>query len=121
MSRFAQSEENRFGFSDVATSVDAASAVNSVNTSNSQGYFQTVVTSMLSPLDRVSTNGTNRKCISIAHYGCHNVKTNMGTARTSTSKFDFDHIVPDSGATSHMLCNRMDFEGDYVNCNNFSY
>ena len=41
----------------------------------------------------------------------------MGTSRTSTSKFDFDHIVPDSGATSHMRCNHMDFEGDYVTCN----
>ena len=41
----------------------------------------------------------------------------MGTARTSTFRFDFDHIVPDSGATSHMRRNRMDFEDDYIACN----
>ena len=35
LSRYAQSEEDHFGFSDVSTSVDATLAVNSVNTSNS--------------------------------------------------------------------------------------
>ena len=44
LSCFAQSKENYFGFSDVSTNVDATTAVNSVNTSNLQGYFQTVVT-----------------------------------------------------------------------------
>ena len=67
---------------------------------------------MLSPLDRVSDDGTVRKCISVARYGRHNVRINMGTTRTSTSNFDFDHIVPDSEATSHMRRNRMDFEDD---------
>ena len=45
------------------------------------------------------------------------MRIKLGTARTSASKFDFDHIVPDSGATSHMHCNCMDFEGDYVTYN----
>ena len=42
----------------------------------------------------------------------------MGVARKATNIFDFDHIIPDSGATSHMRRNRMDFEGDYVLCDN---
>ena len=72
---------------------------------------------MLSPLDRVSANGTICKFISIACYSCHNVRINIGMVHTSTSKFDFDHVVPDSGATSHMRRNRMDFDDDYVTCN----
>ena len=73
---------------------------------------------MLSLLDRVSGDGTVCKCISIAQYGHHNMRINLGTARTSILKFDFDQTVPDSGATSHMRRNYMDFEGDYVTCNN---
>ena len=42
----------------------------------------------------------------------------MGVARKATNVFDFDHIIPDSGATLHMRRNRMDFEGDYVLCDN---
>ena len=42
----------------------------------------------------------------------------MGVARKATNVFDFDHIIPDSGATSHMRRNRMDFEADYVLCDN---
>ena len=74
LSRFAQSEEDRFGFSEVSTSVDADTAVNSVNNSNSEGYFQFVVNSMLSPLDRVSADGFVCKCISVACYGRHNIR-----------------------------------------------
>ena len=66
LSRFAQSEEDHFGFSDVSTSVDAATAVNNVNRHNSSDYYQTVINSILSPLDRVATDGTIRKCISVA-------------------------------------------------------
>ena len=65
----------------------------------------------------MSDDGTVRKYISIARYGRHNVRINMGTAQTSTTIFDFDHTVPDSGVTSHMRRNRMDFEDDYVTCN----
>ena len=118
LSRFAQSKEDQFGFSDVSTSVDAASAVKNVNTSGSLDYFQTVVSNMLSPLDRVTTDGTVRKCISVARCGCHNVKVNMGVARKATNIFNFDHIIPDSGATSHIRQNCMDFEGDFVLCDN---
>ena len=39
-SRFAQFKEDHFGFSDNFTSVDAATTVNSVNTSNPQGNFK---------------------------------------------------------------------------------
>ena len=117
LSYFAQSKEDCFEFSDVSTSVDAASAVHSVNTSNSQGYFQTVVNSMLRPLNCVSADGTVCKCISIARYSCHNIRINVGIARPSTAKFDFDHIVPDSGETSHMRRNRYNFENDYDTCN----
>ena len=118
LSRFAQSEEDQFGFSDVSTSVDAALAVKNVNTSGSLGYYQNVVSDMLSPLDCVTADGTVRKCISVAQRGRHNVKVNMGVACKATNIFDFDHIIPDSGATSHMRRNRMDFEGDYVLCDN---
>ena len=45
------------------------------------------------------------------------MRINLSTAHISTLKFDFDHIVPDSGATSHMHCIHMDFEGDYITCN----
>ena len=41
----------------------------------------------------------------------------MGVSRKVTNIFDFDHIIPDSGATSHMRRNCMDFENDYVSCN----
>ena len=74
LSCFVQSKEDHFGFFEVSTGVDATLAVNSVNTSSSQGYFQTVVNSMLSPLDCVSTDGTVCKCISIVQYGRHNVE-----------------------------------------------
>ena len=94
-------------------------AVNSVTTSNSQGYFKTVVNSLLSPFDRVSADGTVCKCNSTAQHGHHNVRINRGTTRISASKFDFDHIVPDSGAISHMHRNCMEFEDDYVTCNDF--
>ena len=72
---------------------------------------------MLSPLDCVSDDGIVRKCISVAQYGRHNVRINKDTTRTSTTIFDFNHIVPDIGATSYMRCNRMDFEDDYVTYN----
>ena len=117
LSRFVQSKEDRFGFSDVSTSVDADTTVNSVNTSNSQGYLQSVINNMLSLLDRVSADGTVCKCISITLYGCHNIRINVDTVRSSTTKYDIDHIVPDSGATSHMRRNRGDFENDYVRYN----
>ena len=73
---------------------------------------------MLSSLDRVSTDGTVCKCISIAGYSCYNLQVNVGIARPSNSKFDIDHIVPDSSATSHMRRNWYNFENDYVTCNN---
>ena len=71
---------------------------------------------MPSPLDRVSANGSVCKCISIARYGRHNIRINVGTIRAATIKCDMNHIVPDSGATSHMRRNRGDFEDDYVKC-----
>ena len=40
----------------------------------------------------------------------------MGTARKATNMFNFDHIIPDSGANSHMRRNCMDFEDNYVTC-----
>ena len=110
LSRFAQSEEDHFGFSDVSTSVDADTAVNSVDNSNSEGYFQSVVNSMLSPLNRLSADGSICKCISIARYGLHNIRINIGTIQAATIKCDMNHIVLDSGATSHMRQNRGDFE-----------
>ena len=73
MSRFAQTEEDRFGFSDVSTSVDTETAVNSVNNSNSAEYFQAVINTILSPLDRVSADGSVRKYISVARRGRHNI------------------------------------------------
>ena len=91
--------------------------VNSVNTSNLQGYFQIVVFSMHSPLDRVSTDGTVCKHISTVRYGCHNVHINMDTSHTFTLKFDFDHIIPASGVTLHIPQNCINFEDDYVTCN----
>ena len=66
LSQFAQTEEDFFGFSEVSSSVDAKTAVNTVNNSSSQGYFQSVINSMLSPFDRVAADGSVRKCISIA-------------------------------------------------------
>ena len=42
----------------------------------------------------------------------------MGTAQKTNTIFNFDHIIPNSGATSHMSRNRMDFESDYVTCYN---
>ena len=72
---------------------------------------------MLSPINCVSDDSTVFKCISLAQYGRHNARINMGTARISTTIFDFDHIVLDSGATSHIRRNRMDFKDDYVTCN----
>ena len=110
-------EEDCFGFFEVSSSVDAETAVNTVDNSSSQGYFQSVINSMLSPLDRVSADGTVRKCISVAHYGRHNIQINAGTARSSTTKCDIDHVVPDSGATLHMRRNRGDLEDNYVRCN----
>ena len=74
---------------------------------------------MLSPLDCVTADGTVCKCISVVQRGCHNVKVNMGMAHKATNIFDFDHIIPDSGATLHMRRNCMDFEGDYVLCDIF--
>ena len=65
LSYSAQSEENYFGLSEVSTSIDAVLAVNKANTSSSYGYFQTVVNSMLSPLDCVSADGIVHKYISI--------------------------------------------------------
>ena len=41
----------------------------------------------------------------------------MGIVRPSTMKDDSDHIVLDSGATSHMRRNMGDFEDDFVTCN----
>ena len=66
LSRFEQSKEDPFGFSDVSTGVDAATAVNNVNTHSSLDYYQTVINSILSPLDRVTADGTVCKCISVA-------------------------------------------------------
>ena len=63
------------------------------------------------------TDGIVHRCISIAQYCRHNVRINLSTAHTSTLKFDFDRIVPDRDATSHIHRNYMDFEGDYVTCN----
>ena len=60
---------------------------------------------MLSPLDCVTADGTIRKCISGAQYGRHGIKINMGVSRKAANIFDFDHIIPDSGATSHMRRN----------------
>ena len=68
LSQFTQSDKDHFGFSDVS-SVDAATAINYVNTSSSVRYFQTVVNSMLSPLNRLSSDNTVCKCISIPCYG----------------------------------------------------
>ena len=73
LSRFAQSKEDCFGFSGVSTSVDADTAVNSVNNSNSEGYFQSFVNSMLSPLDLVSADGSVCKYISISCHGRANI------------------------------------------------
>ena len=98
-------------------SIDAASAVNSVNSSNLEGYFQNVVDSMLSPLDCLSADGTICKYINVAYYGRRDVKFNMGTAQTSATIFDFDHIDSYSGATSHMCRNNIDFEDDSVTYN----
>ena len=53
------------------------------------------------------------KCISVARYGCHNV----GIAQPSPEKNYSDHIVPNSGATSHIRRNISDFEDAYVTCN----
>ena len=69
---------------------------------------------MLSPINCVSDDSTVFKCISLAQYGRHNARINMGTARISTTIFDFDHIVSDSGTTFHMRHNRTDFEDDCV-------
>ena len=113
LSRFAQTEEDRFGSSEVSTSVDAETAVNNVNSSNLEGYFQSVINTILSPLDRVSADGSVCKCISVARRGCDNIQVNIGTVRAATI-CDVNHIVPDSGETSHMLCSRSDFEDDYV-------
>ena len=113
LSQSAQTDKNHYGFSEVF-SVDTALEVNSVNTISSQGYFQTVVNSLLSPLDHMSSDGTICKCISVVRYGRHNV----GIVQPSTVKDDSDHIVPNSGATSHMQQNISNFEDTYVTCNN---
>ena len=42
----------------------------------------------------------------------------MSVAQKATNIFDFGHMIPDSGATSHMRRNCMDFEDDYVTYNN---
>ena len=58
--------EDHFGFSNVSTSVDAAMAVNNVNTHSSSDYYQTVINCILRLLDRVTADGTVHKCINVA-------------------------------------------------------
>ena len=92
-------------------SVDAADAVNDVNTDGVTPYFRTVITSLLSPLDQINPDGSIRKCISVARH-------TIGAVRSALEKqLASDEIVPDSGATSHMRRHKADFEDDYVTCN----
>ena len=92
-------------------SIDAADAVNEVNTDGITPYFRTVITSLLSPLDKINPDGSIRKCISVARH-------TIGAVRSAIiNQLSSDEIVPDSGATSHMRRHRADFEDDYVTCN----
>lgn len=68
---------------------------------------------MLSPLYCMSSDDTVYKCISVASYG----RLDVGISQTSTAKDESDHIVSDSGATSHMRQNKSNFENYSITCN----
>ena len=99
------------------TSVDADTAVNDVNKDTESDYFHIVINGLLKPLDRITSDGTIRKCISVAKHCVDIVRSSISPDSVTAPVTDDDEIVPDSGATSHMRKDISVFEDDYVACN----
>ena len=98
------------------TSVDAKTAFNNVNKNNESDYFCILINGILKSLDYIASDGTIKKCISLAKY-CINI-VRSSTSSDTSSVTNNDEIVPDSGVTLHMRKNISVFENDYVACTN---
>ena len=97
------------------TSVDTNTAVDDVNKDNESDYFYLVINGILKLLDPIASDGTIRKCISVAKH-CIDIVHSSTSPDTSPVTND-DEVIPNSGATSHMRKNTSIFEHDYVACN----
>ena len=98
--------------------VDAKTAVNDVNKDNESDYFCIVINGILKPLDRIASDGTIRKCISVAKHCIYIIRYSTSPDDKTSLVTDNDEIVPDSGVTSHTRKNISVYEDEYVACNN---
>ena len=101
----------------IDTSVYDDTAFNKVNRDNESDYFHFVINGLLKPLDFISSDGTIRKCISVARHYINIVRSSTSSDSVTFPVTD-NEIVPDSDATSHMRKDRSIFKDDYVACNN---
>lgn len=86
--------------------VDSSTACNTINNPNSTEYTDIYIYNGLRKFDR-----DGKRCISVAKHHCRKVDSNR------SSRHVRKHIIPDSGATSHMRIHKHDFEpGSYVSC-----
>ena len=100
------------------TSVDTYTAVNEVSKDNESDYFHLVINGLLKPLDCITSDGTIKKCISVARRCIDIVRSSLSPDSVTSPVTDNNEIVPDIGATSHMRKDRFIFEDDHVACNN---
>ena len=97
--------------------VSAETADNDINNQKSNPYFSAVSKSILQKFDYIDDNGGLQMCLSIA------CRASTDTNPTSVINFDTvdgdaDKLIPDSGATAHMLKCLLYFCGNYTRCSN---
>ena len=68
-------------------------------------------------LDCIESDGTTRKCISVARHCINIVRSCTSPETVQFPVKEDDEIVPDSGATPHMRKDISVFEDYYVACN----
>ena len=88
------------------TSVNADTAVNDVNKDNESDYFCIVINGILKPLDCFASDGTIRKFVSVAKHYINIVCSSTSSVNVTSPRHPMinnDKIIPDSGATSHII------------------
>lgn len=96
----------------------ASTVVDKLSKTNSQDYLSRVITSSLCKFDYRDDDGRLHMCLSTSKWTTNQLKLKARIAvfkARRTAKHLLE-IIPDSGATAHMLMSEEFFEGDYTRC-----